>query len=103
MPEPEEFSERDDDREHHPDSGEDRAGDEVRRENGGVPSRHERHGEVEGHDRVDRQHERSRERCEEEIRAREVSPLAIRVAPTEGKNAENALSDRADSLAIAED
>ena len=94
MLEAEKLSERDDDREDHPDSGEDRARDEVGREDRGVPSGRQRHREVERHHRVHGQHERSGERREKEIRAREMSPFAIRVPPAEGENAQHSLPHR---------
>ena len=48
-------------RQHHGEPAEDGAGDEVGRENGGVPGRQNGSGEVEGDDAVHRQHQRSGE------------------------------------------
>ena len=59
-----------------------------------MPARHERHGEVERHDAVHREHERRGERGEEEIGAREVAPLVIRVSPAERERGEDALANR---------
>ncbi len=87
-------TQRDDDREDHSDAGEDRAGNEVRREDRRVPARASRHREVERDDGVHREHERRRERGEEQIGAREVPPLAIGVPPAEATAREDALAHR---------
>ncbi len=63
--EPEPPANRNDDREDHPDAGEDCAGDEIRWKDRRVPPGRERHGEVERHYRVHRQHEWCRERRKE--------------------------------------
>ena len=53
-------------RDHHGQAGEDRAGHEVGREDGGVPAGHDAHREVPGHDRVHGEHERRGQRGEVE-------------------------------------
>ena len=76
-------AERDHHREHHREAREDRAGHEVRGEDGGVPAGHDRHREVPGHDRVHREHERRREAREVQHRARVRLPLPRRPLPAE--------------------
>ena len=54
-------------RQHHREAGEDGAGDEVGREDRGVPAGQLRHREVEGHDGVHREHQRRREAGEDQV------------------------------------
>lgn len=72
---------------HHREAGEDGAGDEVRREDGRVPARDVRDGEVERDDGVHGKHERGREARKEQVRHLEVGPLAVTAAPTHGQQA----------------
>ena len=75
------------DGEHHREAAEDRARDEVRREDRGVPAGQDRGREVEGNDRVNREHQRRGEAGEDEIRHLVVTPLPVRSAPAERENA----------------
>ena len=73
-------------RQHHGESAEDRAGDEVGRENRRVPGRNNRGGEVEGNDAVHGEHERRGETGEKQIRHLVMAPVAVRAAPAEREN-----------------
>ena len=61
---------------HHGEAGEDGAGDEVGREDGGVPAGQHRGGEVEGHDGVHREHQRRGEAGQQQ-----VGPLVLGPVP----------------------
>ena len=81
--------------EHHREAGEDRAGDEVGREDRGVPARDDAGREVEGHDRVDRDDERRGQPGEEQRRHLVVVPVARRAAPAHGEHAVDMLREAA--------
>ena len=68
---------------HHGKATEDGAGNKVRREDGGVPARKLTGGKVKGHHAVHRKHQRSGERCQQQVRALITVPMAIGAAPSE--------------------
>ena len=68
---------------HHGKATEDGAGNKVRREDGGVPARKLTGGKVKGHHAVNRKHQRSGERCQQQVRALITVPMAIGAAPSE--------------------
>ncbi len=78
-------------RQHHREAGIDRAGDEVRREDGGVPPGQHRHREVEADDGVDREHQRRRDAGENQRRDLIPVPVTRRSAPAEREHAEDHL------------
>ena len=80
-------------RQHHGKPSENRAGDKVRRENCGVPRRQDRRREVEGHDAVNRQHQRRRKSGQKQVGHFVMPPVAIRAAPAAGENAEEKFFD----------
>ena len=61
--------------------------DKVRREDRRVPAGNHRRGEVERHDGVHREHQRRRERRQEQVSHLVVPPLAIAAAPAEREEA----------------
>ena len=69
-------------RQHHAESGEHGARHEVRREDGGVPSRNLRHGEVERDDGMHGQHQRCAQAGEQQVSLLVIPPMAIRAGPT---------------------
>ena len=73
-------------RQHHGEAAEDRAGDEVRRENRRVPGRNNRRGEVEGHDAVHRENQRRGETGQQQIRHFVMAPVPVRAAPAKREN-----------------
>ena len=82
-------------RHHHREAREDGAGDEVGREDGGVPAGHDADREVEAHDGVDREHERRREPGEQQVRRLVVVPVRGRAAPAHGAEAVDDLGELA--------
>ena len=77
---------------HHREAGEDGAGDEVRWEDGRVPAGDVRDGEVERDDGVHGKHEGRPKACKEEVRHRDVGPLAVTAAPAHGQQAVESLA-----------
>ncbi len=86
-------AERDGQRQHHREAGEDGAGDEVRREDRRVPARDDADGEVEADDRVHRDHQRRREAGEQQVRRLVAMPVPRRAAPAHGQHAVDDPSD----------
>ena len=84
-------------RQHHREAGEDGAGDEVGREDRGVPAGELRGREVERHDRVHGEHQRRREAGEDQVRLLVVLPVARRAAPAQREHAVDQLARRARS------
>ncbi len=72
---------------HHREAGEERAGDEVRREDGAMPARQDRDGEVEADDRVHRHDQRRGQRSKQEVGGFVAMPVAGRAAPAHGQDA----------------
>ncbi len=72
-------------RQHHGEPGEDRAGDEVGREDRRMPSRDEGDREVHRDDRMHREDQRRREGGENEVRGFVVMPLPLGAPPAEGQ------------------
>ena len=87
----EKLSRGDRQREHHRESGEDGAGDEVGREKRRVPSGQLRDREVERHDRVHGKNERRRKAGQQEVRVLVAIPVLRGAAPSEGERAVDAL------------
>ena len=65
----------------------DRAGDEIRREDRGVPAGDQRNGEVEGHDGVHREHQRRGDAGQDQVGHLIVAPVAVGAAPAHGEQA----------------
>ncbi len=78
---------RDDEGQHHREAAEDRAGHEVGREHRGVPAGEQRHGEVEAHDGVHREHERGGEPRQDQVADPVVLPVARGALPTQREHA----------------
>ena len=74
-------------RHNHRESGEDRARNKVRREDGRVPTGQLGGCEVEGYNGVNRKNQRSRESSEKQVRALVVQPVTSRSAPSKSKEA----------------
>ena len=74
-------------RQHHGEAAEDRAGHEVGREDRGVPGRDDRRGEVEGHDAVHRKHQRRGKAGQKQIGHFVMAPVAVRAAPAQREDA----------------
>lgn len=91
----EECAHRNHEGQHHAESRKDGTGNEVRGENGRVPTGNHGHSEVERHDRVHRQHQRRTDTGEDQVGLFVVAPMAIGAAPTQGKDA---VSDGSDSI-----
>ena len=79
-----ELAQRNGEGEDHGEAGIDGAGDEVRREDGGVPAGKYCDCEVKADDGVHGKDERGRETCEEERRGFVAHPVADGAAPAEG-------------------
>ena len=77
------LSHRDHDVQRHRESGIDRAGDEVRRKNGGVPAGDNGDGKIETDDAVYREHERCRQSRQQQIRNLMPLPVRCGVTPTQ--------------------
>ena len=71
--------------EHHAEAGEDRPGDEIRRENRRMPTGQQRNGEVEGDDGVNGKNQRGRNAGQHEVSHFVVAPVAVRTAPAHRK------------------
>ena len=84
-------------RQHHGEPGEDRARDEVGREDRRVPSGEEGDREIHRDDRMNREDQRRREGCEDEIGAFVVVPLPHGAPPSEGEEAVDELPGRGSS------
>ena len=78
-------------RHHHGEAREDGPGDEVGREDRGVPAGELGGREVHRHDRVDGQHQRRREARQDQVRRLVVLPMAHRAAPAESEHPEGLL------------
>ena len=87
---PVEAADGDGEGEHHGEAGVDGAGDEVGREDGGVPAGNHRHREVEAHHRVHREHQWRRQAGENQRGHFVTVPVAGRTAPAERERAVNA-------------
>ena len=72
-------------RQHHGEPGEDRARDEVRREDRRMPSGKEGHREIHRDDRMNREDQRRRKACENEVGDFVVMPLPHGAPPSEGQ------------------
>src|SRR5947209_17069533 len=80
-------------REHHSESVVDGAGDEVGREDGGVPSGKNGDGEIEADDGVNGKDERGRDAGEQEVRRLIAMPMLGGTAPSESEDAVDDLPD----------
>ena len=85
--EPVNFANGDHDREHHRESGVNRAGHEIGREHRRMPARDVRDSEVETHDGVNREHERRRQTGKEQISGLLLLPMRGGVAPAKREDA----------------
>ena len=63
-------------------------GDEVRREDGGVPARQQADCEIEADHGVDRNHQRRRQAAQQQVRHLIAGPVFGRSAPAHGEHAE---------------
>ena len=81
-------------RHHHGEAGEDRARDEVGREDRRMPSGEDRDREIHRDDRMNREDQRRREGREDEIGALVVVPLPHGAAPSEREETVDELTDR---------
>ena len=84
-------------RHHHGEPGEDRARDEVGREDRRMPSGEQGDREIHRDDRMNREDQRRREGGEDEIGALVVVPLPHGAAPSEGEETVDELPDRGSS------
>ena len=82
----EHLPERDDERNDHRDAGVDGTGNEIRREDGRVPPRDNRDGEVPRHHRVHREDERRCQGRHIEVSPRVVAPLVVAPAPPQRRD-----------------
>jgi len=87
------LAERDEQGQHHGKAAEDGPGDKVRREDGGVPTRDDRSGKVEGHDAVHGKHQRGGDTGQDQVGLLVVGPLTVGTAPTEGEDPVNHLAE----------
>ena len=77
------FADGEHESQHHGESTEDGASDEVRREDGGMPARNDGSREVERNDGVHRKHQRCREGGQQQVRHFVMVPLAVPTAPSQ--------------------
>ena len=85
------FAQRNGEGQHHGKAGVDRAGDEIGREDRGVPAGNDGDGEVEAHDGVHGEHQRRRQAREKQIRRLVAMPVPRRAAPAHRQHAVNDL------------
>ena len=74
---------RDGEHQNHRESRIDCAGNEVGRENGGVPARDDADGEIKADHRVNREHQGRREAREQQVHGLVAMPVAGRSTPAE--------------------
>ena len=86
---------------HHAKTREHGSSHKIRREYGRVPARQLGDGKVKGHDRVNRQHQRSTQTRQEQIRLLIITPVAVTADPAHREDAIKVLLHLVDELFTA--
>ena len=77
----------------HGETGENRAGDKIGRENRHVPAGNQRHGEVERHDAVDREDEPGGKSGDDQVGFFVMLPVRCRAAPSDAQDGVDELAN----------
>ena len=93
-------AQREHEREHHAEAGEDGARHEIRGEDCRVPAREQRHREVKRDDGVHRKHERRADAGEDQVGHLVVAPVAVGTAPA---HREQAVEERTEFISGVEE